>query len=101
MRQIADECLPIGVSGDPVEYQINRNTAGWVIELINNDGVVKEGRKPAVIYPSVIAHVELSPRFDFKTAREWLTQTEIKPDKEIKFEIPPGETRFVQFTTND
>ncbi|MBI1176425.1 hypothetical protein GC207_03195 [bacterium] len=101
LRQITEEYLPIGVSGDPVEYQINRNTAGWVIELINNDGVVKEGRKPAVTYSSVIAHVTLSPRFESKAVCEWLTKTELKPASEIEVEIPPGETRFVQFDTRD
>lgn len=98
LRRIAEEYLPIGVNGDPVEYQINRNKAGWVIELINNDGVVKEGRKPAVTHASVVARVALTPRFAFNHAREWLTDQILPGGDETWIEIPPGETRFVEFS---
>ncbi len=101
LREIAAHYLPIGVSGDPVQYQINRNATGWVIELVNNDGVVKEGRKPAVVYPSVIARVTLHPKFVFKRAREWLTGKEFAVRNELEIEIPPGETRFVEFITKE
>ena len=98
LRQIERDTLPIGVTGDPVQYQINRTQTGWVIELINNDGVVKEGRKPAVVHPQVIARVKLTPRFAWKQASEWETRSPLPKSEVVELEIPPGESRFVEFT---
>lgn len=100
LRKLEEELLPVGVMGDPVQYQINRNAAGWVIELINNDGVVKEGRSAAVVYPSVVARVKLTPRFAWKQAREWETKQEFASGAALDLEIPPGESRFVEFVVN-
>ncbi len=98
LRQIEQDALPIGVDGDPVQYQLNRNQTGWVIELINNDGVVKEGRKPATIHPEVIARVKLTPRFPWKQATEWWSGALLPRSETVELEIPPGESRFVEFT---
>ena len=98
LRQIERDTLPIGVDGDPVQYQINKNQTGWVIELINNDGVVKEGRKPAVVHPHVIARVKLTPRFAWKQATEWETGSPLPKSEVVELAIPPGESRFVEFT---
>jgi len=97
LRQIESDTMPIAVEGDPVQYQINRNQAGWVVELVNNDGVVKEGRKPAVIHPQVVARVKLTPRFAWKAATEWETGAPLPKGDEVRMEIPPGESRFVHF----
>ena len=96
LREIEKEYLPIAVEGDPIQYQINRNKAGWVIELVNNDGVVKENIKPAVVYPTVIANVKLTPRFEWDSAREWMTATALSVEQ-LTVEVPPGDTRFVEF----
>ena len=87
------------MAGDPVQYQVNRNRTGWVIELINNDGVVKEGRKPAVVHAQVIARVKLTPRFPWARAVEWETGTTLPRSESVDVEIPPGESRFVEFKT--
>jgi hypothetical protein len=97
LRQVERDTLPIAVTGDPIQYQINRNKTGWVIELINNDGVVKEGRKPAVIHPQVIARVTLTPRFAWKQATEWETGSPLPNGEVVQLEIPSGESRFVEF----
>lgn len=99
LRQIERETLPIGVEGDPVQYQINRNKAGWVVELINNDGVVKEGRKPAVVHPEVVARVKLLPRMAWGRAKEWTSGQSWPEGAVVEVEIPPGESRFVEFAT--
>lgn len=101
LREIEREHLPIGVEGDPVQYQINRNRSGWVIELINNDGVVKEGRKPAVVHPSVIARVQLAPRIEYRQAREWMTATDLGSGGQLEIAVPPGETRYVEFIVSE
>jgi hypothetical protein len=97
LAQIARENQPIGVVGDPIQFQINRNRTGWVIELVNNDGVVKTGRTAARIYPEVIARVELQPRVPVHAAREWITEQQWNGSSPISISIPPGETRFVEF----
>lgn len=97
LRKIEQDTMPVGVTGDPVQYQINRNQAGWVIEVINNDGVVKEGRKPAVVYPQVVARVKLAPRFAWRQAAEWETGRLLPRGESVELEIPPGESRFVEF----
>ena len=51
LAKLSREFLPIELSGDAIQYQVNRNAQGWVIELINNDGVYKTGDQPAKIYP--------------------------------------------------
>lgn len=98
LRKIERDTLPIGVTGDPVQYQINRSQSGWIIELINNDGVVKEGRKPAVVHPQVIARVKLTPRFAWSKAVEWETEHALSKGHSVELEIPPGESRSVEFT---
>lgn len=100
LGQIERELQPIGVVGDTIQYQINRNRNGWVIELINNDGVVKEGRKPAVVHPSVVARVTLIPRFKWISAKEWETAVVMPAADKLEPVIPPGESRFVEFTVS-
>lgn len=93
------DLLPIGVEGDPVQYQINRNAVGWVIELVNNDGVVKTGRTPVRVYPEVKARVTLEPRIAVRGVREWMTGRTWKTRESVTLEVPPGESRFVEFRT--
>jgi len=95
LAQLTSELLPIGVEGDPIQYQINRNATGWVIELVNNDGVVKTGRTPARVFPEAVAHVTLKPRFTPNRVEEWLTGANHPTNAPIQVNIPPGESRFI------
>ena len=97
LARIAAETLPVAVEGDPVQFQVNRSRAGWVVELIHNDGVVKTGRAPAEVYPEVIARVRLRPRFASVGAREWITGAKQDGDGAFDVAIPPGESRYVEF----
>lgn len=97
LAALAQALLPVSVTGDPIQFQVNRNAAGWVVELVNNDGVVKTGRTPAQVFPEVVARVRVSPRLPVKSAREWRTGREFPDAKAVELEIPPGETRYVEF----
>jgi hypothetical protein len=97
LQRLAMDTLPVAVEGDPIEYQINRNRRGWVVELIHNDGVIKSGRTPARIVPEVVAKVRLSPRFGRTAAREWRTGRTWEPADRVEVEVPPGESRYVEF----
>jgi len=97
LLRVAAETLPVAVEGDAIQYQINRNHRGWVVELINNDGVVKTGRTPAQVYPEAVARIRLSPRFGRTAVREWSTHRSWEPSDPIEIEVPPGECRYVEF----
>jgi hypothetical protein len=97
LRRLAEETLPVAVEGDPIQYQINRNRRGWVVELVQNDGVAKTGRTPARVFPERVAKVRLIPRFGATPAREWMTGRSWTGAERVEIEVPPGETRFVEF----
>ena len=97
LQRIANETLPVAVAGDPIQYQINRNRRGWVVELIHNDGVIKAGRTPVRVFPERVAKVRLTPRFGTAKARDWQTGQTWEPAERIEIVVPPGETRYVEF----
>ena len=97
LKRLALELLPIEVSGDPVQYEINRTAKGWVIELVNNAGVAKKPDQPAVTDPTAIARVLLRPKIRCALAREWRSnRTYLKPDR-LQLEVGPGQSAFVEF----
>lgn len=89
--------LPLAVEGDPVQYQINRNGAGWVVELVNNNGVIKTKDQPAVIVPEKTATVRLKPGFAFAEARRWTAGDTVALGDDLEITLGPGETVFVEF----
>ena len=97
LQRIANETLPVAVEGDPIQFQINRNRRGWVVELVHNDGVIKAGRTPARVFPERVAKVRLTPRFGTAKARDWQTGQTWEPAERIEIEMSPGESRYVEF----
>jgi hypothetical protein len=71
LAEINTQHLPVLVKGDPVQYQINRNQKGWVVELVHNSGVWKQWDSSAVVNPSDVAHVWLEPKVRILAARKW------------------------------
>jgi hypothetical protein len=88
---------PITINGDPIQYQINRNGAGWVVELVNNDGVIKTKDQPAIVVPEKVARVRLQPKFAFTKAQQWTAGESVAIDPAQEVIVPPGETVFVEF----
>jgi hypothetical protein len=99
LRRLAIEVLPIEVSGDPIQYEINRTTKGWVIELVNNAGVAKKPDQPATTDSKAIAHVALRPAFRYVSAREWRSNREYPKKDSIELEVGPGHSAFVEFAS--
>ena len=97
LNQLAKECLPIEVTGDPVEYMINKTGRGWVIELINNRGVTKKPKSPAVVDPGAVAHVTLKPGIQWARAWDWRSGVGYKKSDTLSVEVGPGGTLFVAF----
>lgn len=88
---------PITIEGDPIQYQINRNGAGWVVELVNNDGVIKTKDQPAIVVPEKVARVRLNPKFTFAKAQQWTAGEPVEIDPAREVIVPPGETVFVEY----
>lgn len=99
LTEVSQDLLPFELSGDTVQYQINRNAHGWVIELINNDGVFKTGDQPAKIYQDASINIRIKPKFSYSSVKEWMTQNKMSPMENgwIELTIPAGETRFVEY----
>jgi hypothetical protein len=97
LRRLAREALPVEVSGDPIQYQVNRTTNGWVIELINNGGVAKQPDQPAITDPSAVARVVLHPGIPCASAREWRSNRSYPKPEQLRLEVGPGQSAFVEF----
>ncbi len=93
---LVEEHLPVGVDGDPVQYQVNRSRTGWVVELIHNGGVTKRPTLPVVIDRSAVAKVRLRPKFAVRAVREWRSAKTLPHDEAIRVTIPPGDTVFIE-----
>ncbi|MCP5519077.1 MAG: hypothetical protein H7A45_17680 [Verrucomicrobiales bacterium] len=101
LRSLAEALLPLRISGDPVGYQINRLPDGWVVELINNRGVVKKPDEPAAVDPTAVARVVLEPRFPATSAREWRSGRRHAGKGPWTVEIGPGASEFVEIGAAD
>jgi hypothetical protein len=96
LRRLADEAVPVRVSGDPIQYQVNRTTDGWVVELVNNAGVAKTPGRPATIDQAAVARVVLRPRIRCAAVREWRSNRTYPSPPELKLELEPGRSEFVE-----
>jgi hypothetical protein len=94
---VVRDTLPVEVTGDPIEYQVNRVATGWVVELVNNDGVVKKPDQPAMIQPQGAKHVFVKPKCECASAWEWRTGIVYRESQPVDVVVKPGYTRFVQF----
>jgi hypothetical protein len=98
LERLVREQLPVEVKGDPVQYQANRTSGGWVIELVNNLGVAKKPAQPAVIDSSAVAEVVLRPKFRCVAARTWRSGRTFHQPEQVRLRLGPGQSEFVQFT---
>jgi len=98
LARLNADYLPIAVTGDPVQYQINRTDRGWVVELLNNHGVVKKPDQPAVVDPDGLIKVQLRPRLPIRATRQWSRgdDMELTLAPTMPITIGPGESVFVE-----
>ena len=98
MTMLTDELSPVKVYGSEVKVMFNRNENGWVVTLMNNQGltIAYPGYKTAEREYSS-AGVVLKPRFEYSKAAEWLTGEKLSGKKEVSLIIPPGDIRIVEF----
>ena len=95
LAQLRNNLLPVRVEGDPVQYQINRTASGWIVEIVNNEGVIKKPTEPAVFQKDKVASVILTPQISVSSATLLRDGRKLTQSPEISLNIPAGETRFV------
>ena len=99
LKIIAAKHFPILIEDDPVISQINRKKSGWVLEIINNDGVTKFPTKPVAIDHSAVALVTLKASLPFYKIVKWRSVRLLAlVDQAISLKIGPGKTVFVELT---
>lgn len=98
LRNVVQQYLPVEISRDPVQYQINRTPNGWVVELINNRGVIKRPDRPLVTDATAVARVRLKPRMTCQSAREWRSLRRHDNPGSVQVELGPGAVEFVELT---
>ncbi len=98
LKALAHEYLPFEITGDAVEFEVNRTRAGWVVEIINNRGVIKFPNKAAVIDPAAVARVRLQPKTPCRSANEWRSGKTHDKAGPIVIELGPGAVEYIEFT---
>jgi hypothetical protein len=99
--QLAETYLPVRVDGS-VDYYINRTSDGWVIGLINHQGVIKRAVSPVELDASKQQQVRVTPKYGtWKIGEEWVTgDTPTFRNGTIELIIPAGETRILELRAN-
>lgn len=99
LREVVRSVMPVEVEaeGQGVQYQVNRTSTGWVVELIRNRGVAKKPGEPAVVDPAVTTRVRLHARKKFGVIREWRSGTEQRNARDHELTLGPGAVEYVEF----
>lgn len=107
MEKLRDELLPIKWRGE-VEVLVNRNRGGWVVTLINNEGVIKKDAQEEAFDDTKQAEVWLrlekqAGGLKVKKVAEWvidekLEMTRTAEGTEVVIMVPPGDVRILEFS---
>ena len=92
---------PVKVSGD-VEYLINRNSSGWVITMLNNNGVFKPQQGMAQVDRNAYVNATISvPGSQILSAIEWTNEQALQVDsgKPVTVQIAPGGVAVLELKT--
>src|SRR6185295_4637369 len=101
LAHVFADATPIKVSGD-VEYLVNRNENGWVITLINNQGVFKPQQGMAQVDRSAYVSVTLSaPEQTITKAVNWINDADVAVTRtngrsEVGLSIAPGGVAIIE-----
>ncbi len=100
ISRLSKQYLPVSVSGD-IEFLVNRTEHGWLLGLVNNEGVTKGRMTPVRLAPSKKKLVTISLKHGFvKSVREWCFDTDVAVEgNEFRIEIQPGEVQIVGIRT--
>src|SRR5947207_14722196 len=90
LAHVFAEATPVAVAGD-VEYLINRTERGWVVTLINNNGVFKPQQGMAQVDRSAVVTAKISLHGQLvQTAQEWTSDQKLEVREcKVSVKLPP------------
>jgi hypothetical protein len=95
LAHVFADAAPVKVVGD-VEYLINRTANGWVVTLLNNNGVFKTQQGMAQVDRSAYVTATITMP-GLRSANEWTTDTTLKPtNNTLSIQIAPGSLAIVE-----
>src|SRR5690349_5252103 len=100
LAHVFADATPVRVTGD-VEYLINRSDNGWIVTLLNSNGVYKPQQGMAQVDRNAYVNVSIAlPGEKLQSANEWLSDAAMKPDaNSVNLRIPPGGVAIVELKT--
>jgi hypothetical protein len=100
LARLRRELIPIEVSGR-VQTLYNRTSDGWIVTIINNEGITKTFREAPRIDPKAEKRVKIGYTGRGKAAQADLwgldSNTPLNPN-DVRLSVPPGEVRIVKLT---
>lgn len=95
LAHVFADATPVKVTGD-VEYLINRTANGWVVTLLNNNGVFKPQQGLAQVDRSAYVSVTIALRKgQIQSATDWITDRQLNPGN-LTVQIAPGGVAIVE-----
>jgi len=95
LAHVFADAVPVKVTGD-VEYLINRTTNGWVVTLLNNNGVFKTQQGMAQVDRSAYVTATITlPGQQIQSATEWITDKSLDVNN-VSLQIAPGSLAIVE-----
>ena len=100
LAHVFADATPVRVSGD-VEYLLNRTGSGWIVTLLNNNGVYKTQQGMAQVDRNAYVDVSISLRVGaMQSASDWISDAALKVDGSIvNLRIAPGGVAVVELKT--
>ena len=103
LAALADRFLPLRIEGD-VQTLVNRTPNGWMLMVVNNNGITKEPHRDhgPVVDPAATRRVGIAWRGGVSAAAELIDGGPIRMERPggdagriLRFELPPGEIRLI------
>ncbi|HSK63830.1 MAG TPA: hypothetical protein VK893_08320, partial [Pyrinomonadaceae bacterium] len=100
LAHVFSDATPVRVNGD-VEYLINRTNSGWVVTLLNNNGVYKTQQGMAQVDRNAYDNVSIGIRGEkIQSATDWISDAVLKVQSDqINVRIAPGGVAIVELKT--
>jgi hypothetical protein len=100
LTHVFADATPVQVRGD-VEYLMNRTNNGWVVTLLNNNGVYKTQQGMAQVDRNAYVNVSISLRGEkILTATDWISDAALKVQSDqTTLRIAPGGVAIVELKT--
>ena len=97
LAHVFADATPVRVNGD-VEYLINRTNSGWVVTLLNNNGVYKPQQGMAQVDRNAYVNVSIGLRGErILNATDWISDAALKVQSDqVTVRIAPGGVAVVE-----